>query len=199
VWLTIAATKLYALMFAALVVGFGLLMTTKWVKGPQPEPASGFETPAEGVPVLEPVFPTGEAATAATSGAILVAARGVTDVLKFAVEEAALRKHVLYVLYVREIAVTIPTVSHWRDDPQAAAIFKTISDYGRERGVKVLPVYTTSDDPAAIILDLAATLGVEYLILGGSQRWRLVSLLKGDVISQVARHLPPNIKMLIYG
>jgi len=200
IWLTIAITKPYALFFAALVVGIGFLMTSRWVKGPAPAPAAiGFDTSVNGVSVLEPVLPMGEAAAATTTGAILVAARGVTDVLKFAVEEAALRKHALYVLYVREIAVTIPTVAHWRDDPQATAIFGAIREYARERGVKVLPVYTTSDDPAPIILDLAATIGVEYLILGGSQRWRLVTLLKGDVISQVARQLPPNIRLLIYG
>ena len=199
VWLTIAGTKLLALVFAALVVGLGLLMTTKWVKGPQPEPATGLETPAEGTPVLEPVFPTGEPAAAATSGAILVAARGVTDVLKFAIEEAALRKHVLYVLYVREIAVQIPTVSHWRDDKDAVEIFKAARETGARRGVQVLPVYTTSDDPAPIILDLAATLGVEYLIMGGTQRSRFVNLLKGDMIGKVAHQLPSNIHLLIFG
>jgi amino acid transporter len=200
VWVTIAVTKLYALLFAGLVVGIGLLMTSRWVKGPAPAPAAGGEeTSIEGMPVLEPVFPMGDAAAATATGAILVAARGVTDVLKFAVEEAAMRKHVLYVLYVREIAVTIPTVSHWRDDQQATAIFSAARELGRERGVQVLPVYTTSDDPAPIILDLAATLGVEYLVMGGTHRSRIVNLLKGDVISQVAHQLPSNIRLLIFG
>lgn len=200
IWLTIAVTKPYALIFAALVVGIGCLMTSRWVKGPAPEPAvAGVETSVEGMPVLEPVFPMGDAATATATGAILVAARGVTDVLKFAIEEAAMRKHVLYVLYVREIAVTIPTVSHWRDDQQATAIFNAARDLGRERGVQVLPVYTTSDDPAPIILDLAATLGVEFLVMGGTHRSRFVNLLKGDVIGRVAHELPSNIRLLIFG
>jgi amino acid transporter/nucleotide-binding universal stress UspA family protein len=200
IWMTIAATKPYALLFATLVVGIGFLMTSRWVKGPAPAPAAGTETTADGLPaVLEPVLPTGEAAAATTTGAILVSARGVTDVLKFAVEEAALRKHVLYVLYVREIAVTIPTVSHWRNDPEATAIFNAARGLGRERGVQVMPVYTTSDDPAPIILDLAATLGVEYLIMGGTHRSRIVNLLKGNVIGRVAHELPSNIRLLIYG
>ncbi|OHE82590.1 MAG: hypothetical protein A2107_01865 [Verrucomicrobia bacterium GWF2_62_7] len=122
-----------------------------------------------------------------------------TDVLKFAIEEAALRRHVLYVLYVREIAVTIPTESHWRNDKDAVEIFKATREAGAKRGVQVLPVYTTSDDPAPIILDLAATLGVEYLIMGGTQRSRIVNLLKGDVIGKVAHQLPSNINLLIFG
>ena len=103
VWLTIAYTKPHALIFALLVVGIGLLCTTKLVKGPAPAPAmlGALEGSGELPAVLEPVMPTGDTAPAATEGAILVAARGVTDVLKFAIEEAALRRHVLYVLYVR--------------------------------------------------------------------------------------------------
>ncbi|MCX6898405.1 MAG: universal stress protein [Verrucomicrobia bacterium] len=199
IWLTIAITKPYALLFAALVVGIGLLMTSRWVKGPASTAPFGFDTATDGIPVLEPVLPTGESATMSATGAILVAARGVTDVLKFAIEEAALRRHVLYVLYVREIAVTIPTESHWRDDKDAVEIFKATREAGAKSGVQVLPVYTTSDDPAPIILDLAATLGVEYLIMGGTQRSRIVNLLKGDVIGKVAHQLPSNIHLLIFG
>ncbi len=200
IWVTIAVTKPYALLFALLVVGFGVLMTTKWIKGPAAEAGEiGFDTEAMGVPVLKPVMATGPAMTAATGGAILVAARGPTDVLKFAVDEAALRGAVLYVLFVREIAVTIPTTSHWRNDPDASAVFKAARELAGPRGVQVLPVYTNSDSPAPIILDLAATVGVEYLIMGGSHRSRLVNLLKGDVIGDVARQLPPNIRLLIYG
>ena len=56
---------------------------------------------------------------------IMVAARGVTPVLNFALEEAELRKAVLCVLYVREIAVyfaggpsTIGSAK-WQDDPDS--------------------------------------------------------------------------------
>ena len=201
VWVTIGITKPHALVFALLVVGIGLLCTTKLVKGPAPAPAvlGALEEMGEATPVLEPVMPTGDTAPAATEGAILVAARGVTDVLKFAIEEAALRRCVLYVLYVREIAVQIPTESHWRDDRDAVEIFKAAREAGNNRGVQVLPVYTTSDSPAPIILDLAATLGVEYLIMGGTHRSRIVNLLRGDVIGSVAHQLPSNIRLLIYG
>ena len=201
VWVTIGATKPYALVFALLVVGIGLLCTTKLVKGPTPAPEmlDALDGSSEITSVLEPVMPTGDIAPAAAEGAILVAARGVTEVLKFAIEEAALRRCVLYVLYVREIAVQIPTESHWRADKDAVEIFKAAREEGAQRGIRVLPVYTTSDDPAPIILDLSATLGVEYLVMGGTHRSRFVNLLKGDVISKVAHQLPSNIHLLIFG
>ena len=56
---------------------------------------------------------------------IMVAARGVTPVLRYAIEEAQLRKASLCVLYVREVAVfpTGPTMKRmkWQEDPEAAA------------------------------------------------------------------------------
>jgi len=37
------------------------------------------------------------------------------------------------------------------------------------------------------------------LILGASQRQALASLLKGDIVSEVAKNLPDNIQLVIHG
>jgi len=87
----------------------------------------------------------------------------------------------------------------WQDDRDAALIMYGMLELGRENGVPVIPVYTVSDNPAATILDLAATLGIDLLVLGTPHRTRLVSLLKGNVVTEVARSLPDNIQLLIYG
>ena len=63
----------------------------------------------------------------------------------------------------------------------------------------VLPIYNVSDSPAAVILDVSATLGIDILILGARQRRTLAQLLKGDVVNQVAKDLPENIQLVIYG
>jgi nucleotide-binding universal stress UspA family protein len=70
---------------------------------------------------------------------------------------------------------------------------------GKENGVTVVPVYLVSDDPAASILDLAATLGIDILVLGTPHRHALVRLLKGNVVTEVAENLPENIQLIIYG
>ena len=65
--------------------------------------------------------------------------------------------------------------------------------------VTVVPVYMVSDDPAATILDISATLGVDILILGTPHWHALTRLLKGNVVTEVAKNLPENIQLVIYG
>src|SRR5216117_704688 len=137
--------------------------------------------------------------------AILVAARGTTPVLRFALEEARLRKGMLYVLFVKELAVALPGPlenaerPRWQDDPQAGAIMYAMLEQGRQNEVQVIPLYAISEHPASSILDLSATLGIDILMLGSPHRNKLVSLLKGNVVTEVARNLPENIQLVIHG
>ena len=62
-----------------------------------------------------------------------------------------------------------------------------------------MPVYAVSEEAAATILDLAATLGVDFLILGASHRSAMAKLLRGSVATSVAQQLPESIRLLIYG
>ena len=136
----------------------------------------------------------------------MVAARGITSVLSFALDEAQLRKATLCVLYVKEIAVFYGgggqlgrARARWQDDPEANAIMSLMMRTGEERGVCVLPVYAVSEDAASTILDLSATLGVDYLIIGASQRNTLAKLLGGSVVTSVAQQLPDSIQLVIFG
>lgn len=128
-----------------------------------------------------------------------------TPVLRFALDEARLRKATLCVLYVKEIAVLMPAASapkgraRWQEDPHASAIMTLILQLGKETGVDVLPVYGVSTDPAATILDLAATMGVDFLMLGAAQPFTMAKLLKGDIVAQVAAGLPEDIQLIIHG
>src|SRR4030095_13396013 len=136
---------------------------------------------------------------------IMVAARGITRVLGFALDEAQLRNATLYVLYVKEVVVYYargPTVvgrPKWQNDPEAAAIMSAMIKAGPERGVSVLPIYAVSEDASTTILDLAATLGIDYLIIGASQRTAMAKLLRGSVATNVAQQLPDSIHLIIYG
>jgi nucleotide-binding universal stress UspA family protein len=136
---------------------------------------------------------------------IMVAARGMTPVLSFAMDEAQLRKATLCVLYVKEIAVFYaggPTMRgrpKWQDDPEANAIMSLMLKMGAERNIWVLPVYAVSEDAATTILDLAATLGVDFLIIGATQRHGMVKLLRGSVATNVAQQLPESIQLVIFG
>jgi nucleotide-binding universal stress UspA family protein len=92
-----------------------------------------------------------------------------------------------------------PTRARWQDNPQASAIMSLCLKLGEETGVPVLPVYAVSTEPAVTILDSAATLGVDYLMLGAAIRLNLARLLKGNVVDQVAHNLPDNIELIIHG
>jgi len=199
---TIAKTKPDALFFAACVLGLGLALRAFAQK------KAGLRTltvTEEVAAAIGPESIPGFNLNLSSTQTILVAARGLTPVLSFALEEARLRKASLYVLYVKELAVTfagpLPTTAklRWQDDKEAARIMYAMLAYGRASEVAVVPMFAISVDPAGTILDLSATIGVDILMLGTSHRRTLASLLKGDVVTEVAKNLPENIQLLIYG
>lgn len=200
--LTIAKTKPDALFFACCILGIGLAVRSFSQK------RAGMRTVTVPHQVAAAVAPESFARLKLNLQAgqsIMVAARGATPILRFAMEEAALRQATLYVLYVRELAVNLPgpltfvTPLKWENNPEAAEIMYGMLELGQKNGVTVVPLYAVSEDPAGTILDLAATIGVDMLILGASHRHRLVSILKGDVVIQVARSLPENIQLVLHG
>jgi nucleotide-binding universal stress UspA family protein len=200
--LTIAWTKQNALFFAVCVLGVGLAL-----RG-YAQRRAGLRTLTVSTEIAAAVAPETVPdfrLNLTTGQSILVAARGLNPVLKFALEEARLRQGTLYVLYVKEIAVSMPGPVNvterprWQDDKEASAIMLRMLALGKENNVTVVPVYMVSDDPAATILDLSATLGVDLLVLGTPHRHAMVRLLKGNVVTEVARNLPENIQLIIYG
>jgi nucleotide-binding universal stress UspA family protein len=50
-----------------------------------------------------------------------------------------------------------------------------------------------------MITELAATLGADLVILGGSRRKVLVNLLRGDTVQQVSHSLPEEIRLVVVG
>ncbi len=200
--ITLAKTKPDALFFVLCVLCLGMGLRAYAQK------RAGLETVTvsrevaalvspEAIERLRPRFTEGQR--------IMVSARGITPVLRFALDEARLRKATLCVLFVKELAVILPATSgktsgraRWQEDPQAAAIMSLMLKLGQEVGVDVLPVYAVSTNPAGTILDLAATLGVDFLMLGASHRLSMARLLKGNVIDEVARGLPEDIQLIIH-
>jgi nucleotide-binding universal stress UspA family protein len=199
--LTIAKTKPDALFFAICVLGVGFALRAYSHK------LSGLKTLTVTRGIAEMVMPELAATVRPRleeGQKIMVAARGITPVLGFALDEAQLRKATLCVLFVREISVyyTGPGAlgrSKWQDNPEANAIMSVMLKEGEERGVGIMPVYAVSEDPPTTIVDLAATMGVDYLIIGASQRHTMAKLLRGSVVTAVAQQLPESIQLVIFG
>jgi len=200
--LTLAHTKLDALQFVVAILVAGLALRAYTQK------RQGLTTLTVTREVAEMVAPDLEARVQPRlqeGQKIMVAARGITPVLGFALDEAQLRKATLCVLYVKEVAVYYsggPASlgrAKWHDDPEANAIMSLMMKLGAERNVCVIPVYAVSQDAAATIVDLSATMGVDYLVIGATQRTALANLLRGSVVTNVAQHLPDSIQLLIFG
>ncbi len=202
---TLAKTKPDALFFVTCVLLVGLAFRAYTLKRAGltsvtvSQELAEIVTP-EAIHKLQPHLKEGQK--------IMVAARGLTPVVRFALDEAQLRKAQLCVLYVKELAVFLPQGpasglsrgrARWQEDPAAAAVMSLVLKAGTERGVDVMPIYAVSDAPAGTILDLAATLGIDFLLLGASHRLSMTKILKGDVISQVAAGLPEDIQLIIHG
>jgi amino acid transporter len=199
--LTLARTKPDALFFVLCVLGVGLALRAWSHKH------AGLATvtlPKEVAEIVQPEILEKLRPRCVEGQKILVAARGVTPVLRFALNEATLRKATLYVLYVREVALFIGAGTNpasrpkWQEDPQAAAIMTLCLKAGEEYGVPVMPVYVVSTNPAGTIIDLCATMGVDILMLGSAHRSTMSRLLKGDVVTQVATGLPESIELVIH-
>src|SRR5216683_1585474 len=200
--LTLARTKPDALFFVVCVLGVGLALRAYTQK------RQGLTTLTVTRRVAEMVSPDTIAALQPRlqeGQKIMVAARGITPVLGFALDEAQLRKATLCVLYVKEVAVYFSGGTarlgraKWQDDPEANAIMSLMLKLGEERDVCVVPVYAVSQDAATTIVDLSATMGVDYLVIGATQRTALANLLRGSVVTNVAQHLPDSIQLLIFG
>jgi amino acid transporter/nucleotide-binding universal stress UspA family protein len=200
--LTIARTKPDALFFVICVLAIGLSL-----RG-YAQRRAGLRTltvSTEIAAAMAPETVPGFRLNLAPGQSILVAARGLNPVLRFAMEEARLRQATLYILYVKEIAVTLPgpvatpEKPRWQDDKTASEIMLRMMSLAKENSVTVVPVYMVSDDPAATILDISATLGIDLLVLGTPHRHAMVRLLKGNVVTEVAKNLPENIQLIIYG
>jgi nucleotide-binding universal stress UspA family protein len=200
--LTIAKTEKDALFFACCVLGLGFALRSYAQK------KAGLTTLTVSHQIAAHVAPHEAPKWNLNLGggqSVLVAARGLTPVLRYAMEEARLRTAVLYVLYVKELAVTLPArvqggeKLRWQDDPEASRIMCNMMEVARENNVTMVPLYAVSDDPASTILDLSATLGIDILMLGARHRRTLAQLFKGDVANRVAKDLPENIELVIYG
>src|SRR3954453_22404470 len=200
--ITLAHTKPDALFFVLCVLGVGLTVRAWTLK------RRGLTTvmvPRQVAHMVTPDLATTMQSRLQEGQKIMVAARGITPVLSFALDEAQLRRATLCVLFVKEIAVYYaggPTTlgrARWQEDPEANDIMAFMLKLGSERDVCVQPVYAVSEDAATTILDLSATMGVDFLMLGTSHRLTLANLLRGNVVTNIAAQLPDTIRLIIYG
>lgn len=194
VTVTIAVTQLESLAFSGSLVAMVLLMrlAAQAKRAGEPKPLEAPEGGWLAEVKREPI------ALDATKPRIMLAARGRYQA-EFAVDLAASRGAVLFVIFVRTFRVSdlgpqrLPRIE---DDHEAQEALGTVIVLARQRGVPCVPIYVTSNDVAHEILDYTVTFGCDTLIMGESRRSLLSRKLEGDVVRSVARHLPKDVALI---
>ena len=129
---------------------------------------------------------------------MMCAVRGLGKTLDFAIEEARQTDRPLYLLFIR----TVPVLTEedykrkWQDDPEAREVF--LEARKKSGAHPVFPCYAVSDSVAHTIVDITATMGASYLVLGAPERRGLAHLLRGNIIREISDNLPDDIHLLVY-
>ncbi len=189
-----------ARLFAATILVFGLIL--RGLASERAEKKALSAATGNGVKKGElsslPSVPFDQSLSETTGPPMLCAVRGIGRTLDFAIQEAKDTDRPLYVLFVREQPVIAPDdrKRKWGEDDEARTIFL----YAKEKasGHRLLPAYAISDSAADTIVDIAATVGASYLIVGAPQRNSLVNLLRGNIIRNISSILPEEIHLLVY-
>ena len=129
---------------------------------------------------------------------MMCAIRGLGKTLDFAIDEARQTRRPLYLLFVRSLPVLTEQdyKRKWQEDDEAREVF--LAAKSKAGGHPVFPCYAVSDSVATTIVDITATMGASYLILGAPERKGLASLLRGSIIREVSDNLPDDIHLLVY-
>lgn len=195
---TIAIDKPLALAFAGTILGVGLLARSV---------AGTAKAKLEAVTKIiirreSPALPKLTGAQAR----LLVPATGNPRLLSFVAEYAKQRKAVVFVLFVREITLTFrernaPVASEGmteENDAQAQTVFAEARKHCEKAGVAMIPLYSVHDSAAEMIVDEAATLGVDAVVMGISRRGQFWKTFRGNVLDEVVRYMPERIPVLIH-
>lgn len=146
------------------------------------EPATGWLAEIQGQKLeLDPSMPK-----------IMLAARGGLQA-EFAVDMARRRRATLFAIHVRTLRVSdLPAgqVPRIEDDPLALEGLGTVAVLAKRAGVPFFPIYVCSENIAEEILDYTVTFGCDTLIMGKTGRVSFRRAFEGDVVAEVARHLP---------
>jgi amino acid transporter len=186
---TIAVEKTKALIFASIVLAAGL--TARYLARRQATFApAGVQLEAIPAVVSKPT-------SIAFTSKMMVAVRGGGEkLLRQACEDAKFREALLFVLSVKQIAVS----GQLPDKVQMGSLVDNewMEKICREYGIAYRVISMLSSEVGYTIAEQAATLGVDRLILGATQRNLVEQALRGDVIRAVSGLLPEEIQLIIY-
>ena len=188
IWVTLAFTKLHALIFVCVVmiIGLSARQLTKHVAARRPKLSLLRRAILEQLP-----------AEALLKPKLLVGTYGSVDLASAALAAAQRAEAALVVCFVRQVSLSYKYESEQKlgidSDLAAQRTFAYFLDVGHDNGVPVIPVYDTGPDAAVVIAENAAIHGVSRVLIGTSRKGAVYHLIKGHFQRRLESLLPADI------
>jgi amino acid transporter len=191
IWVTLALTKLHALVFVAVVLAVGLTarQITKYMatrKGERPS-------------LLRQAIQEQLSSDALGKQRILLGTYGSDSLAGAALDEAKQIDASLVVCFIRQVQLSYKYDERLNIDTDLAALrtFSRFLDHAHEAGVSIIPAYDTGPDAAELLAENAATFGCDRILIGTSRQGALYHLIKGHFQQRLEDILPPDIPVKV--
>jgi len=192
IWVTLAFTKLQALLFVGVVMAVGLSarFATRWFAARHPKPSLLRQAVHQQLPP-----------EALNRRKFMLATYGSEALAPAALELAAQQEASLVVCFIRHVTLSFKYDGQkalgFDTDTAAQKTFARFLDLGHEAGVPIIPMYDTGPNAAELIAELAAMNGVEKVLIGSSRQGTLHHIIKGSFQRRLESLLPPDIHVQV--
>lgn len=192
IWITLAMTKVHALIFVCVVlaVGLSLRQVTKVLAKRRPKPSLLRQA------IMEQLTPETFA-----KPKLLLATAGSDAMAEPALEVCKKEDAALVVVFIREVALSYKTTAETRltleTDPAAQHLFADFLAHGHRAGVPIIPVYDTGPESTVPIAETAAIYGCAKILIGSSRRGAVYHMIKGHFQKKLEHLLPPEIPVQV--
>ncbi len=192
IWVTLATTKLHALLFVSIVLAVGL--TARWL-------TKRFADQSTHADLLQQAISEQLSPMVFSGPKIMVATAGSAQLADAALDYCKQRGAALVVTFIREINLTSTGPGDARmtieTDHSAQAVFAEFLHAGHKHGVPVIPAYDAGSNTVELLAEQAAVCGVDEILLGSSRRGTLHKLIKGSFQRKLESMLPPEIRVCV--
>lgn len=192
VWVTLAFTKVPALIFVSIVmvIGLSLRAITKLYAKKRPRPS-----------LLRRAIMEQLSEDALARKKILLATAGSDELAEDALQIAQKENASLVVTFIRPVAlnykVEAENIFTLDTDPAAQILFTEFLAHGHKYNVPVIPMYDIGTNAPEMIAEFAAMNAVDKVLIGSSRRGALHHLLKGSFQRRLESLLPPDIQVQV--
>jgi K+-sensing histidine kinase KdpD len=192
IWITLAFTKLHALIFVCvvLIIGLSLRQVTRLTAKRRPKPSLLRRA------IMEQLEPE-----ALQKRRVLLGTYGSEALARAGLQVAKQNDAALVVCFIRQVSLSykVEAEQQLTLDTDAAALrtFSRFLELAHEAGVPVIPVYDTGADAAILIAENAAAYACERVLIGTSRQGALYHLIKGHFQRRLEVLLPPDIPVQV--